>query len=383
MLNPPYRPDPLPPPGINYEKISSRIGPTTLAVARYDSLLQSVTNRELLLSPLTTQEAVLSSKIEGTQATLDEVFRFEAGMEFTGEKYEDIQEVLNYRNALVMGSKALEHRPISLGLIKELHAVLMNSVRGASKTPGLFRLDQNWIGTVGSPIEAAKFVPPSPLQLPDHLEQFANFVNQTDIDPLIQTAIIHAQFELLHPFNDGNGRVGRLLIPLYLFRRGVLGSPSFYLSEYLEGNREAYYNSLAGISQTQDWQGWIEFFLNAVEQQSLKNIGKLRKVMLLYNGMKESVSNVIHSKYNFRFLDALFHRPVFQSTDFIQISRTPHQAALQFLNLMVKERILRLVEESSGRRPKTFVFVHLLNITEGYEVIKPLEGETHRFVDGY
>ncbi|MCX8501923.1 MAG: Fic family protein, partial [Alphaproteobacteria bacterium] len=115
MLTEPYRPDELPPPGINYEKISSRIGPTTLAVARYDSLLQSVTNRELLLSPLTTQEAVLSSKIEGTQATLDEVFRFEAGMEFTGEKYEDIQEVLNYRNALVMGSKALEHRPISLG----------------------------------------------------------------------------------------------------------------------------------------------------------------------------------------------------------------------------------------------------------------------------
>ncbi|MDI9409180.1 MAG: Fic/DOC family N-terminal domain-containing protein [Candidatus Pacebacteria bacterium] len=371
----PFIPDALPPPGLRYDRLSVQIGPTTLAVARYDSLLQSVTNRELLLAPLTTQEAVLSSKIEGTQATLDEVFRFEAGMEFTGEKYEDIQEVLNYRNALVMGSKALEHRPLSLGLIKELHATLMNSVRGASKTPGLFRIDQNWIGAAGTPIEAAKFVPPSPLQLQDHLEKFENFMHQTDIDPLIQTAVIHAQFELLHPFNDGNGRVGRLLIPLYLYRRGVLGSPSFYLSEYLENNREAYYSRLTAISKENDWQGWIEFFLVAVEQQALKNIGKLHKVMALYNGMKDRVSNVIHSKYNFRFLDALFHRPVFQSTDFIQISRTPHQASLQFLNLMVRERILRLVEESSGRRPKTFVFVHLLNITEGYEVIKPMEGE--------
>jgi len=161
---------------------------------------------------------VLSSKIEGTQATLDEVLKFEVGIDLLEEsKKQDVQEIVNYRTTLILAEQQLHDRPLSLFLIRQMHKELMNSVRGANKQPGKFRNIQNWIGKPGTPIEQATFIPPDPTVLQDHLQLFEKYIRSDDSDILIQSAVIHAQFEILHPFLDGNGRIGRLLIPLFLF----------------------------------------------------------------------------------------------------------------------------------------------------------------------
>ena len=245
---------------LDLARIVGKIGPANAALARYDGLLQGIVNASVLLSPLTNSEAVLSSKIEGTQATVDEVLEYEAGMEFGGEKVADIQEVVNYRRTLTLATEALAERPITLLLIRQMHKVLMDSVRGSNKSPGEFRIDQNWIGTPGCAIETATFVPPSPLQLNDHLLAFEAYLGTNDFDALVQTAIVHAQFELIHPFKDGNGRIGRLIIPLFLFQKQALASPMFYLSEYLEGQRELYYARLRAVGQRRGLDGLDRVF---------------------------------------------------------------------------------------------------------------------------
>ena len=204
-------------------------------------------NPHILLSPLTNQEAILSSRIEGTQATVEEVLEHEAGKHHQGVKEQDIREILNYRNALLEVEGYLGSRSFSLGLILELHKILMDSARGQNKDPGSFRKEQNWIGSYGSTIEEATFIPPSPLKLHDYLEDWKKYFDMDDIDPLIQAAIVHAQFELIHPFEDGNGRIGRLLIPLFLLYKEVLSHPTFYISAYLEKYREEYYSCLQSI----------------------------------------------------------------------------------------------------------------------------------------
>jgi Fic family protein len=217
----PYIPEHLPLKNLDYARLFGIVGRANAALARYDGLLQGIVNPQVMLSPLTTQEAVLSSKIEGTQATLDEVLEHEAGIEVEQEKQKDIQEIVNYRTALTSARDYLADRPISLGLLREMHKILLDSVRGQDKSPGEFRKEQNWIGPYGVTFEQATFVPPSPFQLMNHLEQWETYLRGNDIDNLLQAGVVHAQFELIHPFKDGNGRIGRLLIPLFLYQKNV------------------------------------------------------------------------------------------------------------------------------------------------------------------
>ena len=195
----PYKPETLPIQNIDKNALFTAVGEANAALARYDGLLMGVVNPTVMLSPLTNQEAVLSSKIEGTQATIEEVLEHEAGQEYDEDKKEDIQEILNYRRALMLAKNSVVDRPIRLSLIRDMHSILMESVRGENKTPGQFRNDQNWIGAPGCTIEQATFVPPNPIQLVDHLEAWEIYLGIDDIDPIVQTAIVHAQFELLHP----------------------------------------------------------------------------------------------------------------------------------------------------------------------------------------
>jgi len=235
----PYKPDDLPVTNLDHSVLIGHVGQANAALAEYSGMLQGIVNPNVMLSPLTRQEAVLSSKIEGTQATVEEVMQHEAGAQFDDEKKADIHEIQNYRRSLITAQDTLaDGRSLNLSLILALHGILMDSVRGKDKKPGEFRVTQNWIGSPGCAIEEATFVPPSPLQLIDHLEGWQAYMAVTDFDVLCQTAVVHAQFELLHPFMDGNGRIGRLLIPLFLFTKGRLSSPNFYLSEYLESNRD-------------------------------------------------------------------------------------------------------------------------------------------------
>ncbi len=366
---PPYVPDALPLTRLDHGRLIRHIGPANAALARYDGLLQSVINPSVMLSPLTTQEAVLSSRIEGTQATVDEVLEYEAGIEFDPEKVKDIQEVVNYRTALMLAKQALAQRPLNLALVRQMHGTLMNSVRGADKSPGQFRIHQNWIGPGGCTIEQATFVPPSPLQLLDHLEAFERYLGSDDVDPLVQVAVVHAQFELLHPFNDGNGRIGRLLIPLFLFQKRTLASPMFYLSEYLESHRDLYYAGLRGISQQGDWTGWVEFFLTAIVEQAQTNTVRVRAILELYERMKQQVSNLTRSQYALKVLDTLFDRPIFESSDFVQRSGIPKPTALPFLRHLREAGILSLLRAKSGRRSAILAFSELLNCAEGRKIL--------------
>lgn len=365
----PYVPQSLPPEGLDYVRLIRKIGPANAALARYDGLLEGVINPDVMLSPLTNQEAVLSSKIEGTQATVDEVLEYEAGMEFEAEKVRDILEIVNYRKALKLAKDHLANRPLNLWLIQSMHKVLLDGVRGKDKTPGEFRLHQNWLGFEGCSIDQATFVPPAPLQLRDHLEAFERYLAGDDVDTLIQAAVAHAQFELLHPFKDGNGRIGRLLIPLFLHQKRALSSPMFYLSEYLESHRELYYARLRAISQQGDWTSWVEFFLDAVTEQAKANTARARGILDLYDGMKKRIEALTRSQSVVRILDALFDRPIFQSSDFVARSEIPKNTALPILRQLREAGILATLREQSGRRPSILAFTELVNIAEGRKVL--------------
>lgn len=365
----PYEAQPLPITGLDYQRLFGLVGEANAELARYDGLLQGIVNPAVLLSPLTTQEAVLSSKIEGTQATLDEVLEHDAGMKMDEEKNKDIQEIVNYRRALSFAKELLEERPITLSIVREMHKVLLDSVRGQDKSPGEFRTDQNWIGKKGSPIENATFVPPSPLQMPIYLDQWAQYVQGDDIDVLLQMAVVHAQFELIHPFKDGNGRIGRLLIPLFLFQKNILASPMFYLSAYLESNREEYYACLRSISQENDWNGWVAFFLRAILVQAKENSTKVKAMMELYDSMKEKIVKITHSQHSIQILDAFFDRPIFRTSDFVRATQIPKQTAMPLLRQIKEAGLLKNLREASGRRAAIMVFPDLLEITEGKKIV--------------
>jgi len=369
----PFEPDALPLTALDWWRLLPLVGQANAALARYDGLLQGIPNPAVMLSPLTTQEAVLSSKIEGTQATVDEVLEQEAGLLKEGAKFQDIQEISNYRAALYAAREQLKDYPIRLAFVRELHRILMSSVRGQDKTPGEFRKDQNWIGKHGCPIEQASFVPPNPVQLPDHLQAWERYMDSDDADFLLQTAVVHAQFELLHPFKDGNGRIGRILIPLFLFQKRALSQPMFYLSEYLEAHREDYYARLKAISAEGDWDGWISFFLQAIVAQAGTNSARVTAIQALYEEMKLAIQEATHSQYTVHVLDAIFSKPIFRSSDLtVRLKREfgiHEKTTPGLLRQMRDAGILRELQAGSGRRPATLCFPRLINLAEGREVL--------------
>jgi len=368
----PYKPDELPIENLDYQVLFSLVGEANAELARYDGLLQGIPNPAVMLSPLTTREAVLSSKIEGTNATVDEVLEQEAGMKKEGEKYKDIQEISNYRTALFQATQYLQDYPIRLSFIQDLHRILLDSVRGQDKTPGEFRLDQNWIGKLGCSMSEASFVPPSPLQLKDHLQAWERYIGSDDIDFLLQVAVVHAQFELLHPFKDGNGRIGRILIPLFLFQKRALSQPMFYLSEYLEANREEYYLRLSNISKEGDWNGWIAFFLKAIALQAQANSNRVKAIMTLYDEMKTRVHEITHSQYSVYLLDALFNRPIFKTSDLVKELKQKHniheKTTPGLIRQLKEAEVLSELQAGRGNRAAVMCFPQLLNLAEGRNV---------------
>jgi len=359
----PYIPNELPLQGLDYQALFNVVGNANAELARYDGLLQGIPNPEVMLSPLTTQEAVLSSKIEGTQATVDEVLEHEAGIIAQGEKEKDIQGILNYRHALFQSREHLKDYPIRLGFICELHKILLDSVRGKDKTPGEFRKDQNWIGRAGCAIDEASFVPPSPLVLDEFLKKWETYMSFDDTDFLLQIAVIHAYFELLHPFKDGNGRIGRLLIPLFLYQKKALSQPMFYLSEYLELHREEYYQRLKAISEDGDWNGWILFFLKAVAVQAKQNSTRVRSIMDLYEEIKTQIHEITHSQYSIYLLDAIFSKPIFQVSDLVKTLNKEcgihEKTTPELLRKLKDANILRELQPARGRKSAVLYFPRL------------------------
>ncbi|MBK1654916.1 Fic family protein [Allochromatium vinosum] len=365
-----YHEGAFPPEDLDWRSLISLIGSANAAVARYDGLLSAIPNASVLLSPLTTQEAVLSSRIEGTQATMGEVLQYEArgdDRDPTSPKEADIWEVLNYRKAMRAAEAMLVDLPLSQRLVKEAHRILLSGVRGHGKSPGEYRKIPNWIGPHGCSIDEARFVPVAADRLPDAMSRWERYVHEETPDRLLQLAILHAEFEAIHPFLDGNGRLGRMLIPLFLFQAGLIQTPMFYISAYLESHRETYYERLLAVSREQAWTQWCVFFLEAVQQQAHENLTKATAILDLYNAMKTQFVDMTRSQYAIHALDWVFERPIFKSSDFVRASQIPEATAKRILGVLKQEGILRVIEEGAGQRPAVLAYPALLNIAEGYE----------------
>lgn len=362
----------FPPKELDWPKLIPLIGPASAGLARYDGLLSAIPNVHVLLSPLITQEAVLSSKIEGTHVTMGEVLEIEAGGEsdrLTQPKRDDAEEVLNYRKAMRACVAEMQHRPLSQQLLRSAHSLLMQGVRGRDQSPGSNRREQNWIGPKGCTIGEASFVPVSMEHLQQGMDDWERYLGSTsEPDALIQLAILHVEFEALHPFKDGNGRLGRMLLPLFLFQRRLLSSPDFYMSGYLEENREEYQERLRAVSRDDDWTGWCAFFLKGVQQQSAENERKARAILTLYNRLKTEAVDLTHSQHSIRAVDFIFQTPIFTAPLFTNHSEIPKPTAARILSLLREKGLLTTIREGKGRRAGVYAFRELLNIAEGNNV---------------
>ena len=364
----PYHQGGFPPPQLDWQQLIPLLGPANASLARYDGLLEGIPNPAVLLSPLSSQEAVLSSRIEGTQATLAEVLEFDADAEastLSPERRDDIREVQNYRHAMREAVELLETLPLSLRVIKHLHSTLLSGVRGEDKAPGAFRRIPNWIGPRGCSIEEARFIPIGADQLQPAMGTWESFIHADYPDRLVQLAILHAEFEALHPFLDGNGRIGRMVLPLFLWQAGILRMPYFYLSAYFEANKDSYVERLLAISRDGDWTGWCRYFLEAVQVQAIENQLRASQILGLYEQLKPAVQEATHSQYAVTALDWIFSTPTFRATDFEKHAGIPIPTAKRILRCLEKAEILVVVRQPSGRRPRVLSLEELLAVAEG------------------
>ena len=270
-----YVPAPLPPPLTWDQDLTVSLSAADRAIGGLAGEGRRLPNPHLFIRSLVRKEAVLSSRIEGTQATLGELLAAEADAAAVRSSA-DLQEVGNYVTALEYGLKRLETLPVSLRLVRELHECLMRGVRGDAATPGEFRRSQNWIGPPGCTLENATYVPPPPSELMACLDSWERFLHDDALPPLVHAALAHAQFEAIHPFLDGNGRVGRLLITLLLVERKIIPSPLLYLSGFFEATREEYYERLLGVTEGGGWEEWLIYFLRGVTLQSQDAVDRIR-----------------------------------------------------------------------------------------------------------
>ena len=359
----------FPPDKLDWPALIPLIGPAATAVARYDGTLAATPNADILLAPLTTQEAVLSSRIEGTQATMGEVLEFEAGREpDSPTRREDIHEVINYRIAMRRAVEMLDKLPLSLRVVREAHKVLLAGVRGEGQSPGDFRRVPNWIGPPGCSIEQATFVPIGADRLPEAMGSWERYIHCDAPDKLVQLAILHAEFEALHPFLDGNGRLGRMLVPLFLWQRDLIRAPVFYISAYFEAHREEYYDGLLGVSRDNDWTGWCRFFLDAVRVQAQDNLTKAESIIELYDDMKRRVADLTRSRYTVHSLDWIFQHPIFRSVDFADSAGFTQRTARRILDVLSEGDVLRVIQPGRGRKAAVLAFSELLNVAEGKKV---------------
>ncbi|WP_265033933.1 Fic family protein [Wolbachia endosymbiont (group A) of Sicus ferrugineus] len=317
-------------------------------------------NPHLLIRPFIAREAVLSSRIEGTQATLGEILAQEAGAN-VDRNPDDLQEVRNYISALDYGLKRLQSFPLSLQLVKEIHGKLMQGVRGSHATPGEFRRVQNWIGSPGCTIDTAKYVPPMPGELMGCLDSFEKFLHDRTLPPLIHIALCHYQFEAIHPFLDGNGRIGRLLITLLLIERKLLSSPLLYLSAFFEATRSEYYDQLYNISNRGTWHDWFSYFLNGVVLQSLDALSRAERINILIANWQTEVSSKTEGVASgiVRYLAVNPYFTIRKVVENLGVVFTTAQRAI------VKLEDLGIVSQTSqGKRDRVYCATDILNILE-------------------
>ena len=360
-----YHYDKFPPKSLDYGQFVETLVKAVDAVARYDQMLKSMHNSEILLAPLRNQEAVISSRMEGTVSTMDEILKYEAdhGAE-TGETVNvrsEVIETILYQRALRATQKAMEDGyPLSQSLIKGIHQRLLSFGRGASKSPGAFKNEQNYLADKLR--NKILFIPISPEKLQEGLDNLFHYIDQSTHPALVKTAITHIEFEALHPFKDGNGRIGRMLITLMLWASGTLSAPHFYISGYLEDNKDLYIDTMRKVSEYGDWEGWFSFFLKAVEQQAIRNLIIAENIRALYEEMKTVFAEILSSKWSVNALDFVFTNPVFRNNRFTTNSGIPTASAARFTRVLLEKNLILTLEEASGRRPALYSFEPLMKL---------------------
>ena len=356
---------------LDWQRLAPSLSSASLMLGGYKNALADVPNSSVLLSIMTRQEAVSSSRIEGTQATVEEVLRYEAGQDPATKRLEDdIQEVINYRRALQQARELLANQTLSQDCILDVHRTLLSGTRGQDKNPGAFRAIDNFIGKPGSTKHDASYVPVRYFRMHDALDTWLSYTLYDPSAPLLKVALMHAEFEAIHPFSDGNGRLGRILIPLMMWQYGLIPEPLFNVSVHLESLRDEYIERLQAISRDDDWTGWCMFFLQAVETQASNDLTKMQNVKSLYNDMKFRITEVGRSKYGIHILDGIFSRPIFTTSSIVLETGVPVRAVRRILGRLRDNNILTEVKPGAGQIPSVFLFTELLEIAEGRSEIE-------------
>ena len=340
-----FIPKPLPPdPEINVDgEMYALISKADRALGRLDGSIQTLPNPELFVLMYVRKEAVLSSQIEGTQSSINDVLEVEAKV-FDSESRKDVREVLNYINAMYHGLGRLEEIPLSVRLIREIHEKLMRGVRGKERQPGQIRTSQNWIGPQGCTINEAAFVPPPPSEVPRCLSDLEKFYHDDpeQMPALVQIGLAHAQFETIHPFLDGNGRVGRLLITFMLCQRQILIRPVLYISHYFRRNQQKYYDLLQSTRDSGDWESWLRFFLNGVAMVSNEATETARQIV----EMREQHRGLIQQEFGraagnaLNVLEYLFQQPIVKINDIKELLDITHSGASGLTHRLVHAGLL-------------------------------------------
>lgn len=351
-----FVPHPLPPALSLDLALVRALSDADRALGELAGLGRTLPNPELLIGPFVRREAVLSSRIEGTQTNITDLYAYEAGQLYLPGMQPpppeaDVREVLNYVQALRYGLDRLATLPISQRLIRELHERLMDGVRGQDATPGEFRSIQNWIGSRSAPLAAAEYVPPPVAELEGCLTALERYIHSEDAYPeLLRIGMIHYQFEAIHPFRDGNGRIGRLLISLLLHHWRLLPAPLLYLSAYFERRRDDYYDYLLAVSERGDWAGWLTFFVQGVAEQSHDAIRRARSLQAIQQNWREQVTQARTSALLLRLIDALFATPFLTIPQAAKLLGVTYPSAQRNVEKLVESGILRpLTENIYGR----------------------------------
>ena len=333
----PYKMDRLPLVDLDYAPLVAHISQANRAIATFGASLSQIPDPTILLSPLTLGEAVASSKIENINTTIEEVLKHKIYGGDVNEKHDDIMEVINYRRAISEAVESLDELPLAKRVVCQIHKTLLSGVRGLNKDPGNFRSNQVQIASgTGEVI----YTPPPGQDISDLFGNLENYIHHDEVDPLVQAAIIHAQFELIHPFLDGNGRTGRILIPLFLYYKKVLDTPMFYLSEYFQKERGDYYLYLNGISRRDDWLSWIKFFLVAVTEQSKTSHQKVDAIQNLYKNLEEKIDRAPSPKYYIGILKFIFSEPVFSAEELVTNLGVPKSTCFRILAYLSESEII-------------------------------------------
>lgn len=355
-----FKPNPLPPiPEIEMdEEIVRLLVDANKQLVKLDTASQLISNADLFISMYVRKEALISSQIEGTQCTLDDVL----DPEVETNTNLDVSDVINYVKATQYALKRLEKLPLCCRLIREVHEVLMEGVRGQDKTPGEFRYSQNWIGPANCSLKDARYVPPNVEDMQNAMSDLEKFINENvDYDPLIRVALIHYQFETVHPFLDGNGRIGRLLILLYLMEQGLLAKPVIYISYFLKKNQVEYYDRISEVRRSGNFEQWIRFFLEAVSKAASDSLEAIRQLSALHDRNIEKLPKTTRSKDNLRAVfDYIEQYPI------IDIKKTAKELEISYNTVATAVKKLVeigiLQETTNAARNRVFAYEEYLGI---------------------